>query len=83
MEKHQSAREEQGNKGEPSERHCKASKTSGLVEVEEVILSTRAVSMAQIKRSSGRSVTLLLSEEVSGSTRQERALVGPIAEPGV
>ena len=82
-EKCQSAREEQGNKGEPTERLFKASRTNGSVEVVEVTLSIRAVSIARMKRSSERRVTLLLSEEMSGSTRWERALAGPIAELGI
>ena len=65
------------------ERCCRASRTKGSEGVEEVILFTRAMSMAQIKRSLGRRVTLVLSEEVSGSARCERALAGPIAEPGI
>ena len=43
----------------------------------------RAVSIAQMKRSSERRVMLLLSEEMSGSTSHERELGGPIAEPGI
>ena len=83
LEKCQSAREEQGNKGEPTERLFKASRANRSVEVAEVILSIRAVSIAQMKRSSEKRVTLLLSEEMSGSTRWKRALAGPIAEPGI
>ena len=60
-----------------------ASRMRGSAEDEEVILSTRTMSMAQIKRSFSRRVMSALSEEVLGSGRWERASVAPIAMPGV
>ena len=75
--------EERGNKGEPSERDLRAVRTKGSVVEEEEIFCTGAVSMAQIKRSSGRRVTLVLSKETSGSARQDKASVGPMSEPGI
>ena len=66
-EKCQSEREEQGKRGEPTERFWRAEATRGSDDEEEVILSMRAMSIAQINRLSGRTVTSMLSEEVSGS----------------
>ena len=81
-EKCQSAKEEWGKKGDPTERLFKASRTKGSEAVEEVILATRAVLIARMKRLSGRRVMLVLSEEILGLARQERASAGPIMEPG-
>ena len=44
--------------------------------------STVTVLIAQMKQLSGRRVMLVLSEEILGLARQERALASPIVEPG-
>lgn len=79
----QSVNTKRGKRGDLLCRLLIASRTRRSVEDEEVILLTRAVSMVQIKRLVGRRVISVLSVEVSGLGRQERASVGPIAMPGV
>lgn len=51
-----------------------ASRTSGLVEEDEVILSERVMSIVPMKRSSGRRVTLVLSSVMSGSKNEVEIL---------
>ena len=72
-----------GKRGELPWRFCSALRTRGSDIDKEAILLMRAVLIAQIKRSSGKRVMLVLSKEVLGSRRLERALVGPIVVPGV
>ena len=57
--------------------------TKGSDREEEVILSTRVVSMAWINKSSGRMVMSTLSNEVSGLGKWDKASAGPIAELGI
>ena len=78
----QSTTVEWGNRGELEWNWCKESRTRGF-EGEEAILLTKAVLITWMKRSSGRSVTSVLSWEVSGSGRQDRVSAGPMAGPEI
>ena len=67
----------------PSSRAWSAAETSGSDGEKRAILSARMTSMALINRVGGNRTTSWLSLEVSTSSLQDRALAGPICDPGV